>query len=198
MDLKNSSHNFYEAGCYTLPEGNNLPYIWVSLHANAEMALLSETDRWASNDVRRFDDQISFLCRSLKTVSAARWIALCDAAGWTVFGAVALSWCKDGRLDQVWSGWLACGFPLDPNPACERPLTYLNPALIPQADSLSEIVAWVQKQEYRRQEVFDLACKALISCRQQGLVHDLDATVMAHAPPAVATFLNAKRPLSST
>lgn len=112
--------------------------------------------------------------------------------GWTSYGAVALSWCAGVQLRDVWSGWLASGFPLKPLPEFERPARFLNPALLPQTASLREIVAWANGQGYTEVAMYDLAISAVIAGLKVPLIFDMPAGQMAQASPQIAAFLRSR------
>ena len=102
----------------------------------------------------------------------------------TVYGAVALSWCKDADIKDVWEGWETSGFPLKPLPEFERPARFLNPALMPKTRSLKGIVGAVGNSS--------LAICAAIASSPEPLEFDLDLTVMHSAKPQLAAFLKSR------
>ena len=129
---------------------------------------------------------------NLSKLSAANWSSLCSAAGWTVYGAVALSWCKDAKLEDVWAGWLTSGFPLKPLPEHERPARFLNPALLPEVKTAEGINQWVLDQGYADAETYRLATCAVIAALNEPLEFHLPPEKYANAAPQVAAFLKSR------
>lgn len=83
-------NRLYSDGSYSLGGDLTLTYIWVSLHMNAELAAQSEREAWHPQEAARFTEQLNFLCSSLRDVPAERWVAICQAAGWTEKGGAKL------------------------------------------------------------------------------------------------------------
>lgn len=131
----------YEDGAVLLTNGMTLSYVWSSLHINARMELKLENDPRFQYEVNRFSQELKRLLDSLSEVEAERWLALCHAAGMTVFGVVGLSWCKNATSEMVWAAWNETQYDLTPEPVFKRPIKLINSKLMPKTSVLTEIVA---------------------------------------------------------
>ncbi|WP_039018126.1 hypothetical protein [Halocynthiibacter namhaensis] len=152
--------------------------VWYALHQNAKM--------WAKSDPdtkRKCNNTDSGILGTLTETSSELWSNLCRITGMTVYGAVALSWCKDAELSQVWEGWEASGFPLKPLPEYERPARFINPALLPTTNSLLELVKLAENKP--------LPICAMIVAKGDALDVDLSVNMAANASPQIAAFLKA-------
>lgn len=129
----------YEEGALLVGDGITLPYLWTSLHLNSRMEQkLIERPRF-EREAERFSGELSFLLEMLSDVEAERWLALCEAAGMTIFGVVGLSWCRGTSRALLWSAWDECEYDLTADRSAERPIQFLNSAIMPKAITLSEI-----------------------------------------------------------
>lgn len=131
----------YSKGALIPRDDLTLPYIWVSLHLNAKMERDTLSNPRLSRETARMSGQIMYLLEALQDVPAQRWWDLCEASGWTVYGAVGLSWCNGATPDLLWRAWHQLDAPLIVGEDAERPCYFLNPALLPQSSVLSQIVA---------------------------------------------------------
>lgn len=131
-----------------------------------------------------YDERTSHNLNVLKEFPAVKWTAIGFAAGMTVYGAVALSWCKDAEIKDVWEGWEASGFPLKPLPEFERPARFVNPALMPKTRSLKGIVDEMGNSS--------IAICAAIAFSPEPLEFDLDPKMMKSAKPQLASFLKSR------
>ena len=158
--------------------------VWQGLHLSA-LGWQSVPDDHGQAQQRDAIDQsdISVL-GSLADFPAERWISLCDATGWTVYGSVALSWCAGATLPQVWEGWLASGYPLIPLPEYERPARLLNPDLLPKTRQLSGLIAASTPSS--------LGLCALIATSDAPIAIDLSSEQLKNAPPQIAAFLKSR------
>lgn len=184
----------HDAMCGAVDLGDGLTPIdiWQGLHAGARS--WGRTSYGVAGDQDRvlIDASDLSVLRVLQNFPATNWTALCEAVGWTVYGAVALSWCKGADLRNVWSAWLASGFLLKPLAENERPARLLNPQPLPQTASLSEIVLWANAQGYPDAETYSLAFSAMIARLTEPLVFDM-AMERLHNPKAqVAAVLKAR------
>ena len=161
-----------------------LPFVWVSLHLNAKMEQETLNNPRLSRETARMANEITYLLESLKEVPVQKWWDLCNASGWTVYGAVALSWCKDAQIEQVWDGWKASGFLLKPLPEFERPAQFLNPAQLPETNSLSEIINACPNKS--------LPICAMIAALKTPLEFDLPPDQLKSANPQIASFLKSR------
>lgn len=174
--------------------GNGLypAHLWYEIHNNATSWFLSFQQNEninVLNDVTEFDVKLT---KNLSDLPAERWSALCSAAGWTVYGAVALSWCEGAKLEDVWSGWLASGFPLKPLPEFERPARFINPALLTDKTTVEGINQWSIDQQYPNQETYALAVCATIAALKTPLEFGLSPEQYAVATPQIAAFLKSR------
>ena len=157
--------------------------IWLGLHSRAN-DLASLPSYLNTPKHKKTIDGTDFLnLRELEKISADQWHTLCTAAGMTVYGSVALSWCKDAELSQVWEGWEASGFPLKPLPEFERPARFINPALLPTTNSLLELARLAENKP--------LPICAMIVAKGDALDVDLTASQASKASPQIAAFLKA-------
>lgn len=138
--MKNSTPQVFMGACL-LPDNVSLPHLWHRIHSNASILASSSNESPTFSDQENVDRKDICLIEALSKCHADKWHSLCAAAGWTVYGAVALSWCEGAVLKDVWKGWEASGFPLIPKPEFERPARFINPALLPQTNKVSEMIS---------------------------------------------------------
>jgi len=174
----------YLQGSLVPKDDLTLPYIWVSLHLNAQMEQETLNNPRLSRETARMANEISYLLQALQQVPMQKWFNLCIASGITVYGAVALSWCQDARIEQVWDAWEASGFPLKPLPEYERPASFINPALLPETNSLSQIIAFCPDKT--------LPICAMIAALKEPLDFDLPVGQLEMANPQLASFLKSR------
>ena len=174
----------YTKGSSIPKDDLTLPYIWVSLHLNAQMEQETLKNPRLSHETARMANEITYLLSSMKEIPAKKWWRLCDASGWTVYGAVALSWCIDAEMSQVWNGWEASGFPLKPLPGYERPAHFINPELLPKTNNLSEIINYCPDRT--------LPICAMIAALKEPLEFDLSMETLKTANPQIAPFLKSR------
>ena len=163
-------------------EIHTLSYVWSE--ANSEFNLFKRPTR---TELR-----VENYLLGLSVCPHTAWSSLCSAAGWTVYGAVALSWCKDARLEDVWAGWLASGFPLKPLPEFERPARFLNPDLVPQVKCLTEIATLYNGKYPGNPEMYHLAVSATIAAQKAPLEFDFQPEQLKGIPPQIAAFLKSR------
>lgn len=156
---------------------------WLSINKNGATWLSLPIGTSLQSDRGMVDKAMSRLLAACASTPAAAWKALCDGIGMTVYGAVALSWCKGADLSQVWEGWEASGFPIKPLPEYERPARFINPALIPATNSLMELARIVENKT--------LPICAMIVAKGDALDVDLTPGQAAKASPQIASFLKA-------
>ena len=181
------------AGTRSTDNGSSLIGLWNKIHENAVFWMNIPIGSERENDLSLLDDAIaSIVTSSITKVEYNHWHGLCSAAGWTSYGAIALSWCKDPAIADVWSGWLSSGFPLKPLPEFERPARFINPALLPQADSLSGIATWVKAQGYKDAATYDLALCAVIAALKTPLIFDIEAEKLRKLSPQISAFLKSR------
>lgn len=179
-------------GAVDLGDGLTPVDIWQGLHAGARSWERTGYGMAGDQDRTLIDASDLSVLRSLQNFPAASWRDLCSAAGWTVYGSIALAWCQGATVVQVWDGWLASEFPLKPLPEYERPARFLNPALIPQTQSLVGIAGWVNGLGYKYSPTYDLAIAAVIAGLKAPLIFDMGPELMLQARPQIAAFLKSR------
>ena len=174
MTEANPFHGAFFVGSLTLSE------FWLEIHESA--------DKWngvvASDERKSIDSSLAGFLDGMYKLDSALWQSLCAAAGMTVYGAVALSWCEGAEISQVWDGWLASGFPLKPLPEYERPARFLNSALLPKTNSLAQIIAFCPDKT--------LPICAMIAALKEPLEFDLPIETLKIANPQIASFLKSR------
>lgn len=168
-------------GARDLGEGLTLPYVWNAIHLSAQLVATLETKGGALVESDRINKSDAFLYHSLQHVDAQDWKAFCAAAGWTAYGAVALSWCSGAEIQSVWDALDASGLAPSPDPGFDRLAQFLNPEILPEGSTLSEL----RGQSGGRQIAF---CALIAACRAP-LVWDLPEDTLCNAPPEIVAFL---------
>ena len=172
-------------GVTDLGDGLTVVDIWQGLHANAIAWQAHPYGASAVQNRMLIDGTDLSVLRALAAYPCASWAALCAAAGWTAYGAVALSWCEGATLPQVFDGWRASGFPLKPLPEYERPARFINPALLPQTRKLSELATAAEPDI--------LALCAMIAHSPEPPEFDVPHPSLRGTPnPQVAAFLKSR------
>lgn len=171
-------------GAIDLAENITPADIWQGLHLSALAWEGVANDHGQAEQRAMIDQSDISVLSALSEYPAERWKHLCDATGWTVYGAVALSWCADADLPSVWEGWLASGFALIPSPVFERPARLLNPALMPQTRQLSALIAASTPSS--------LGLCAMIAASDAPLKIDMTAAQLKNAPAQIASFLKSR------
>lgn len=171
-------------GAVDLGDGLTPIDIWQGLHSNARAWSQVPYGAGQNQDRTLIDGTDLSVLKALADYPASKWAALCNAAGMTVYGAVALSWCKDAEIKDVWEGWEASGFPLRPLPEFERPARFINSAFMPKTRSLKGIVDEMGNSS--------LAICAAIASSPEPLEFDLDPNMMKSAKPQLASFLKSR------
>lgn len=178
-------------GAKMVVEHTAAPKIWLRIHDNAVQWVIMSQSSATSKNLKALNRIDLDLVAHLSEFSAANWHSLCSAAGMTVYGATALSWCKDAELSQVWEGWHASGFPLKPSPEFERPARFINPALMPPSRSLREFLD-AEAGRHENPEIHTLAICARIAAVQGTLSFDMPQESLRNAPPQIAAFLKSR------
>ncbi len=157
------------------------PTIWVALHDNAALwervGMAGDTLSQRAN----IDENDRALLKLLQNFPAESWQSLCAACGMTVYGAVALSWCQGAELDQVFAAWEASGAEMEAVPEWERPARLLNPALLPETESLRELALRADNDATR--------LAILLAARREPLVFDLSERQLLSANAKLQGFL---------
>ncbi len=170
----------------------NMVSIWSGLHNRAKTPYVSEKIYADSPESDLVNGTDLFALQQLEGVAARDWWNFCSAVGWTAYGAVALSWCRDALPNQVWTGWVASGFPLKPLMEYERPARMINPALRPQTRNLREIAHWVVSQNPADANEYQFAVCACLVALKEPPVFDLEPAEYVEAPAQIAAFLKSR------
>lgn len=177
---KVESNVYQGAGTYK----DNLVQKWVSFHEDAKE--YNQIQGLKSGYFRDEVDKKSYKkLFDFSKIKCKQWHSLCTAAGWTVYGAVALSWCEGAVLKDVWKGWEASGFPLIPKPEFERPARFINPALLPQTNKISEI------KDASGSNILAF-CAMIVALGDTPPDFDLSSENLKTAPVPIAAFLKSR------
>lgn len=130
----------FSEGARLVGNGLSLPYIWTSLHLNAQMEQDILTSERLTRETARVEREIRSLLTFLGEVSTSRWWSMSEAAGWTIYSVIGLSWCKDANADDFWAAWDAVPYDLVPEASIERPMAFVNRKIMPQTRVLTEMV----------------------------------------------------------
>ncbi|MGL4321391.1 MAG: hypothetical protein ACRCS3_11065 [Paracoccaceae bacterium] len=171
------------AGANRPKEDLTLPYIWVSLHMAAEVHAKHCTNERFAGEIANLARSDLFLLDALSGVDADRWSGLCSSAGWTSYGAIALSWCRGATLKDVGRGLASAQALIEASPQFTRLADMLCPATIPQPLTLSTLTEACSNE-------YQAFCLVLARSQVQ-IVDDLPHEVLLNAPLAVQPFLNA-------
>ena len=171
-------------GVIDLGDGLTPIDIWQGLHANAHAWIDSPYGVSQEQDRILIDGTDISVLRALSVYPVKKWIALCEAVGWTAYGAVGLSWCEGAELPQIWEAWEASGSALKPLPEYERPARFINPALLPRTRKITDIINLTKPNK--------LAFGALVAASSEPLIFDLSAAVLVQAEPQLAAFLKSR------
>ena len=144
-----------------------------------------EQDIVVKSNIMSFKD----ICQSLVDVEVTQWLLMSQACGVTIYGVVALSWCKNAELSQVLDGWLALGFPFKALPEFERPARFINPTLLPKREKLSDILTAYHARYVENQAAYTLIISAAIVVAGESLELDIPYENLGEAQPQIASFL---------
>lgn len=171
-------------GAVDLGDGLTPIDIWQGLHANARSWADVPYGASQQQDRMLIDGTDLGVLKALASYPAEKWSALCEAVGWTVYGAVGISWCKGANLSQVWAGWEASGVKLKPMPDQERPARFINSALLPQSRKVSDLIEASSPSE--------LAFCAMVASSSEPLDFGKSAGGYQAAPAQIAAFLKSR------
>ncbi len=113
--------------------------IWQSIHANARFWPYHHDDKEFQDEQKAADGCVLSLLQTLDTIAPRRWIKLGEAAGWTPYGAVALSWCENVNMDDMFTAWGKALEGREPGDTELQPARLLNPNILPRP-KLSAII----------------------------------------------------------
>ena len=118
---------------------------------------------------------------ALKNADADRWSGLCSSAGWTSYGAIALSWCRGATLKDVGRGLASALTVIEASPHFTRLADMLCPEVVPQPLTLVSLTDACANE-------YPAFCLVLARSQVQ-VIHDLPPDLLADAPLAVRPFL---------
>ncbi|MGH1331703.1 MAG: hypothetical protein ACRBBK_12540 [Paracoccaceae bacterium] len=170
-------------GAHLHKDDKPLVDVWKVLHENYLTWLKIPPGPLQTEDRLRFDASDAKLFKSLQDTSASQWMALCQGIGWTTVGAIAVSWCKDASVEDVWAAWTASNSVFVPTVEQRRPAWFLNPNVGPQTNSLQMITSFANGQ--------GTAICILISALRGPLLLDMEYEDLKGAPANIASFLKA-------
>ena len=171
--------------CRMIGSVGTLADVWIMLHHDAYILANNSGTGAARGNTESVDLYDQRVLKMLVDVSLQEWEKLCTAAGWTAYGAVALSWCEGATLPQVFDSWRASGFPLKPLPEYERPARFINPALLPRTRKLSELAAAAEP------DILGLC--AMIAHSPEPLEFDVPHPSLRGSPnPQIVAFLKSR------
>ncbi len=168
-------------GATDLGDGLTPIDIWQGLHANARNWSAVRYGASQHHDRTLIDGSDLSVFKALATFPAAKWSAMCEAVGWTIYGAVGLSWCKDTALSEVVAAWKETGLKINPTPEMRRPAQMINPAIFPETNSLREAVIAVESDV--------LSVAIILAARREPIALDIPNNALASAHPMIANFL---------
>ncbi|CUH78198.1 hypothetical protein TRM7557_01765 [Tritonibacter multivorans] len=128
-------------GAQLIGHETSLPKVWQRLHDNAfQWSHMLQTQAKQKN-LDALDAIDLGLLSLLSDCPAKAWLTLCQGAGGTVMGAVALSWCQGAKLSEVRALWATSGVNITPVESFLRPARLLNPDMVQDQTSLKAILA---------------------------------------------------------
>jgi len=136
-------------GAHMLDDALTAVDVWQLLHSDAK-----EWDTTPRNSkffkIREMLDQADYeALKKLREFPATSWEHLCFGAGWTVYGAVGLSWCEGADFAKVSDCWLHSGFELNTQESSLRAARLINPDVLPKAVKLSALVDELENNSFR-------------------------------------------------
>jgi len=168
-------------GAHMLDDALTAVDVWQLLHSDAQ-----EWETTPRNSkffkIREMLDQADHgALKKLRKFPATNWEHLCFGAGWTVYGAVGLSWCEGADFAKVSDCWLHSGFDLNTQDNSLRAARMINPDILPKATNLGGLVEELENNTFR----ISLALAA-----QEGAVKvDLPPQSLEPAPAQLVPFL---------
>jgi len=156
--------------------------VWQILHSNAkEWEEVPRNSKFF--EIRDMLDQADRQAlEKLASFEVTLWQHLCYGAGWTILGAIALSWCKDAQLEHVATGWAHVSAQVDTAEMTLHAVQKINPALVPPSNRLGDITAELNGDPFQIAiTLAALKCDVLI---------DLDAQTILEAPPVLIPTLS--------
>ncbi len=183
----NMEINIYNKAAINPENSIFLPETLLSLGENFSTWLNVQNSK--SNEKQKYknhlDEILTKNLERLKNSGVSNWITINQVSGWTVYGAVAMSWCEGAELDQVWEYWEASGFPLLPRPEYERPARFINPEILPDTTSLTAL------SELAGNKTLPL-CAMIVAMGDKPLEFDMSEAQLRSASPQIAAFLKEK------
>lgn len=156
--------------------------IWQLLHTDAKEWRQVPRNSNFFKIREMLDDADRDALQKLHAFEADHWEHLCFGAGWTIIGAVALSWCNDATLERVVDAWRNVDTKIKPDAPTLRAAGMLCPRLLPESKRLSEIIATVER------DAFTIAL--IIAAHDGNVETDLDDTTLSQAPDTLIPMLS--------
>jgi hypothetical protein len=172
--MKNKPDLLGQTQC--LPNGVRHVDLWIEINRLAE-----KHAKALPHDAEVFDALTFEFLNDLEKIDAQAWRTLCHGIGLTVYGAVAMSWCKGAQLADVWDDWTASGYAFAPGLYSDRPAHFVNPGLLPRETSLQRMAQISGASQ--------LQLCAMIVASDGPIAFDLPLDSLKAAPPNIAAFL---------
>lgn len=169
------------AGALLVGDSVTLPGIWNSLHVSADAVIALTKLQAPTPEIDAIDRGDFYLLGLLEHVEAERWISLCNSAGWTSYGAIALSWCNGSSLDLVVRCLYLAGVRFTPDHLGLRPARMLRPEMRPQSGNLSALVETARSSQE--------ALLLLIAASPVPVVIDVAESTLHHLPVEAQNLL---------
>lgn len=130
----------YFAGAHVLDGTLTAIDIWLMIHSDAkEWAQVPKNSQFFA--IREMLDSADLdALKKLHEMEAINWEHLCFGAGWTIFGSIGLSWCKDATIERVSELWQQNCEILEPDEGTLRAASLICPAILPDTNLLSSLI----------------------------------------------------------
>lgn len=119
--------------------------------------------------------------RKLRKFPATTWEYLCFGAGWTVYGAVGLSWCEGADFAKVADCWQHSGFDLNAREISLRAAQMINIDIVSSSQKLSEMIEELENNTFR--------ISLTLAAREGKIEVDLSPQSLEPAPAELVPFL---------
>ncbi|MDO5642003.1 MAG: hypothetical protein Q4G26_06370 [Paracoccus sp. (in: a-proteobacteria)] len=157
---------------------NGIPYVdlWREINRIADNLERTPMGQVAVSDALTLE-----LMGDLVKCDVGIWRGLCGGVGYTVYGAAALSWCRDAKLEYVWQDWEASEYVITPGALSERPAEFVNRSLMPREFALSRIAQAAGSSA--------TAFCVMIAAAERPLEFYLPMNLLCTAHPSIRSFL---------
>lgn len=113
--------------------------IWQLVHSNAREWLQVPRNSNFFRIREMLDDADREALAKLSDLAPDIWEHLCYGAGWTILGAVGLSWCHEACFDRVAASWLHVAPAVGADEFTIRAASLLRPGLLPSCGTLRQV-----------------------------------------------------------